>query len=223
MDPVSTQMVVMNQIGQWSSAFMEHVRSALLALVIFILGLLAAEVARFAGAALLRILRWDAFCERTGAAAALHKVRPDVTPSTAAGGVLFWFTLFSFFMQALKRLDIAWLSNFGRVYFDFLPAFFQTLGILLVAWVLALWLARLILLVVEHPAGFLGAGLVQALVLSLGLYSGLVTLGVQRELAQPLILILLAAAVFGVALAWALNRNALFRPVVRVRDDSERE
>jgi len=213
--------MILNQIGQWSSTLLDHLRSALIAVGILILGLMAAEVIRYLGILLLHALRWDEWCERAGVAAVLRKFRADTSPSAWTSSAFFWIVLISFFMKALTQLNIAWLAGLGRSYFGMLPAVCKAALILLLAGWAARGVARLVLAVVDHPSAFLTAGLIQAVVLNLALYASLVTLGVERALAQPVALITLAAAAFGVALAWALNRLSLFKSVVSVHETEE--
>jgi len=221
MDALSAQLLTASQIGEWSSALLGGVRSLLFAVIVFVAGLVLAEVTKVLGVALLRLLRWDGLCDRVGLTAQLHRHRRDLTPSTLVGELLFWFILLSGAMQALQQLEIGWLAALGRAYFAILPLAAQAAVTLLVVWWLALALGRLILAVVDHPAAVLGAGLVQALTLSLGLFSALETLGVERTLSLPMTLVLLAAATLAIALGWAFHRTTLFRTTIRVPDETE--
>ncbi len=221
MDPQLSKIFLSNQIGQFSSALLDQVRSALYAVAIFILGLFVSEFIKYLSTSLLKALRWDAFCARIGCARILERLWPGTSPSAAVGLSLFWFTWVTFLMKALEKLDLAWLSAAGRMYFTYLPAVLTAAGQALV-YGLAAWAAGKVLrALVAQPAALLMAGLLQALVLNLGLYAVLLTLGVDRLLAQPAALILLAGSVLALALAWALRREDRLRPVIRVPDGEE--
>ncbi len=221
MDPYSTQMLMMNQIQHLSSGFIEHIRSVLFALSLVILGLIVAEIVKYLAVALLRLLRWDRFSRWIGLSRVLARVRGDVSPATATGEAVFWLVLLSFSMKALIISDIHVLMGWGQIYFDLLPAVGNAAVILLAARVLSVWLGALILLLVEQQTTFLAAGLTRALVLCLGVYFALLQLGVESNLAQPLILILFGGAALAGALAWSRDRAGLYREVIRVGESRE--
>ena len=216
MDSYSTQ-IIMSQIGQLSGVLIEHVRSLLLALVIMILGLIVSEIAKFAGVALLRVLHWDRFCAWIGLTRLLNKIRADISPSHATGMVIFWFLIVTFFMKALERTDLAWFSRLGGAYFEMLPKAVDALLIMATALVVANWLARLLLLSIEHTSAFLAAGMARALVLVFGLHSGLLALGLERSLVQPAVLILLSGTVLAIVLTTVRQPGKTGRRIIRVK------
>jgi hypothetical protein len=221
MDSYSAHFAWLSQIGQFSGTFVEQLRSILFGLAIFILGLVVSEVVRYISTAILSVLQWDAFCRRTGLADLLRKVRPKLTPSAAAGEILWWVSLATFTLKAAERLDLPWISWLGHAYFQVLPMALQAGLILLAAGLAARWLASGILLLTAHPAALLAAGLMQITILALGLYSALQVLGWEKDLILPLTLILFAGAVLAVGLAWALHRGRWLRPVIRIHDSEE--
>jgi hypothetical protein len=218
MDPYSTQMLVLNQLGHLSSSFIEHIRSILFALSLLVLGLIVAEVVKYLSAFLLRLFRWDLFSHWIGLTRVLGKVRADVKSSTATSEAIFWLILLSFFMKALILSDINSLSWIGLVYFDNLGTVFQATGILLVFLVLSRWLAQCILLLVENEAALLAASMTRVLVLALGLFSALQTLRVDRSVALPMVLILLGGAILALALHWAFSRKQQYRQIIRIEE-----
>lgn len=217
MDPYSTQMMIMNQIGQLSGVFIEHVRSLLFALAIIIAGLIVSEIVKYAGVALLRVLQWDRFCAWIGLTRWMNKIRADVSPSHAAGTVLFWFLMVTFFMKALERTDLAWFSRMGGAYFEILPQAVNALLIMVAALVAANWLGRLILLSVEHTSAFPAAGMVRAMVMVFGLHGGLLALGLERSLVQPVALIMLSGTVLAVVLTAVRQPGKAGRRIIRVK------
>lgn len=223
MDPVSSKLLILNQLGAWSNDLLGWTRALVFALLVFVAGLFLAEVAKRLAVALLQAIRWDEHCERWGWSARLRRLRADAEPSSALGGVLFWVVLATGTMKALERLNSPWLLGLTRGYFELLPLAVQAAALL----VLTAWLAWatgwLVLAATEHPAAVLTAGLVRTLVLSLGALRALETLRVERAVGLPLVLVLAGAAALAVALGWALNRTALFRTVVRAADDESEE
>lgn len=217
MDPYSVQMMLMNQVGRLSELFVDQVRSILFALALFILGLMVSEIIKYLSLGLLRLLRWDALARRLGWAAVLQKYRADVSPSEAVSELFFWVALLSFLMKSLQRLDVLWLSRLGDQYFSLLPGLFGAAALLLGAWILARWLGRFVHMAVAHPTALLAGGLAQAVVFTLGLYFALLAVGLDPNLVQPMVLIILGGTVFGLAWGWAHHREKLFRTVVRVQ------
>jgi hypothetical protein len=221
MDPYSAQLLVMNQIGQWSAMFIDHVKMWLISLGIFILGLVAAEVFRSLATTLLRLIKFDAFCARRGWTAVWRRFRADVGPASALVQFIFWFTWLSFFMRALDRLDTAWLAWIGHVYFTYLPLVAAVLLIALAAGALAGFLGRTLRLVSGAPGMLPAAALVQVLIYVVGGYYALTMLGVEASLATGLTLIVFGAAALGVVAGWVIRPGRFLRPVIRVEEHEE--
>jgi hypothetical protein len=223
MDPYSAQLLVMNQIGQWSTMFIEHVKMWLVSLGIVILGLVVAEIVRYLVTTLLRLVKFDSRCARRGWTRSWQRFRADLSPTSAVVQFLFWFTWITFFMQALDRLDTVWLAWLGRIYFAYLPLLAEALLISGAAVCLAAFLGRVLRTGFSgHGAGaLLAAALVQALLIALGGYYALIVLGVEAGLAQGLILIVFGASALGMVAGWVIHPGRFLRPVIRVEDTEE--
>jgi len=221
MDPYSTQMLMLNQLGHLSSTFIDHIRSILFALSLLVLGLIVAEIAKYISTAILRGLRWDRLSDWMGLTRILGKVRADVSPSSLTGEVLFWVILLSFFMKSLILTEINTLSWIGRSYFDNCGSVWQAILLMLVTWMISQWLGRLVLLIVENVAAFLAAGITRILILSVGTYAALLTLGLDRNLVLPLIMILFAGALLALVLPGAWKQGQGYRRIVRINESKE--
>jgi hypothetical protein len=222
MDPYSAQMLMMQQIGQLSGTVVEHVRSVLMALSWVILGLVVAEAVKFLALVLLRWSRWDRLCSAVGWTQVLHKIRPDLTPVAATSRFLFWFSFFSFFMKALEKVGFSSIDWLGKAYFDLLPSVIQAAAILLTAGLLALVSSRIMRLAAQPPLAALGASLIRVFILTLGLQAALMTLGFEKGLVQPLVLVFLAGWVLALVLSWAQNKGIpIYREVIRVNELEE--
>ncbi|MBN1594777.1 hypothetical protein JW933_02515 [candidate division FCPU426 bacterium] len=221
MDPYSTQMLMLNQLGHLSSSFIEYVRSVLFALVWLVVGLIVAEVSKHILAALLRVVRWDAMSSRLGLTRALGKIRTEVKPSQSVGEIAFWLILFSFFMKSLIISNINFLTGLGRAYFDNIGGIFQSLFVLLISLLLAQWIARLVCVLVEGAGALLAAGMGRALVVSLGIYASLHLLGWEKELLLPLVIVLFSGAQLALALNWAFKSGKTYRQVIRIEECEE--
>lgn len=216
MDPYSTQMLMINQMQQISGVFVEHIRSILFALAFVVLGLICAEIAKYASRLLLRWLRWEPLSAWMGLTSLLAKHRPDLTPIAAAAGAVFWFTFASFVMKALVISDLAPLLAWGQAYFDFLPAAGLAAVWLLLGWWLAGLLGRLFLSLQEQTLTLLASGLVRVLVLGVCGYYALRALGLDQDFIRPLVLIVCAGAVLG--LVWQGAKQPVYREIIRVKE-----
>ena len=221
MDPYSAQLLVMNQIGQWSSMFIEHIRMWLISLGIVILGLVVAEVVRFLATTLLRLLKFDAWSARRGWFKIWQRFRADLSPMAALVGFLFWFIWLCFFMKALDRLDTVWLSWVGHMFFTYLPLTLEALLIAGVAGIVAGFLGYVMRTGFSGWGALLAAALAQALTFSLGGFYILLVLGVDAGLAQGLILIVFGATALGIMAGWVIRPGRGLRPVIRVEDTEE--
>lgn len=221
MDPYSAQLLVMNQIGQWSAQFIGHVKMWLISLGLILLGLVVAEVVRYLATTLLRLVKFDAFSGSRGWTKFWQRFRADVSPTSAIVQFLFWFTWLAFFMKALDRLDTEWLAWIGRMYFTFLPLTVAALLIAGAAVTLAGFLGHALRTGFGGPGALLAAALVQALTYSLGGYYVLSVLGIEAALAQGLTLIVFGAVTLGIVAGWVIHPGRGLRPVLRVEDPEE--
>jgi hypothetical protein len=221
MDPYTTQLLVLNQVSQWSHGFVDQLKSWLISLALVIAGLVVAEVAKFLAAVLLRLVRLDAWGGRIGLLRGLRFFRSDVAPTVAAGHLVFWLTWLTFFMKALERLDIGWLAWAGQMYFAYLPLSLEALLIMAACAWLARGLGAWLRYMLDGSAAFLAPPLLQALVVCLGAFYALEVLGVDHALAQPLVLILFGASALGLSVGWAIQPHRFSRPVIRVEDGRE--
>lgn len=218
MDPYTAHMVMLNQIGQLSGAFMEHVLSVLLGLVLIISGLLVAAIAEYLTVLLCRLFRWEKFGAWIGLSRMLAKVRPDVTLSVMTGQVLFWIVFAGFFMKALDKMNIGWFSEIGRLFFEYLPNGIYGGIILLVSVVVAKAVTGFVKLTVEQKNGYLFAGISNALIISLGTYGALITMGFNRQLILALTVVLMAGLVTAVMFVWVKQFDKGYFEVIRIPD-----
>jgi hypothetical protein len=211
------------QIGLTSDEVL-MLKDYLIALLLVLGGLVAGEIVKYLGTLLLKLARWDRFCERIGAARLLHKFNPGWSATVVAGQVLFWFIFLGFFMKALVVTGLPGVSDVGDAYFHWLPQALGGVLILLAAFWLAAGLGRLALLIFPEPWSGLAAGLLPLVAADLGLFEALQAFGFDRSLVLPIALIVLAGVVLAVALAWGFRRDLIsqeLRPRIRVPETEE--
>ncbi len=220
MDPVTAQMVLMNQLGQFSNMFLDQIRALLLGLAILIAGLLAAALSEYLALFLFRLVRWEKLAQWAAVERVIRKARPDLTASVLSAQVVFWLVLGSFFMKALEKMNLGFFSELGTVYFDHVGQVLAALMILAVTLLVKRALSQLALLLTDHEGAPLAAGLTAAVTLSLGLYLALITMAFSRELSIALSVLVMIGQMGLTALHWNSSGRSYYT-VVRVPDQEE--
>ncbi len=220
MDPFTAQMVLMNQLGQFSSIFLEQIRALLLGLAIIISGLLVAALCEYLAMFLFRIVRWEKFMQWAGLTKIIHKARPDLSTTVLSSQVVFWLILVSFFMMALEKMKLGFLSDLGMIYFDHIGQVLLALIILAITLLLKSVFSQLTLLLTEHESAPLAAGLSAAVIWSLGVYLALITLAFNRELSIAVSVLVMIGQMGMAALRW-MSPGRAYDTMVRVREQEE--
>lgn len=221
MDPYTAQMMIMNQIGQLSGNLVTHIRSLLLALAWVIAGLLVAAIVEYCWTVIARLLRFEKLSRWIGLSKIIHKARPDWSPTILTGQVFFWIILVSFFMQALEKSELIWISDLGTLYYDYLPNGLNALLILIMTVIAAKSFHFIIKLVIDNKTSFLFAGLAAALIFSLGTHGVLITLEFDRYLSIILSALFMAGNIIAITLLWIKRYNQDYFEVIRVPELEE--
>ncbi len=122
------------------------VNNLLTMIVVLILGLLIAWLVKQILNILLRIFKFDRFCDRHGFSAGLQKIGISRTPTAALSRFIFWLLFLIFLMFSLNVLDIAPLASLTSQFFAFIPHLLVAIVIIFVGYLLSGFLHRAILL-----------------------------------------------------------------------------
>ncbi len=187
--------------------------------VILAVGWLVAWVAQRVTLRLLRLLRFEAFSERTGAAELLRKA--ELPPAArVVGSLVFWLLVAIFLFAALDALGLEAISTLRDELLLLLPRLITSLAVLVVGVVLANLAWRVALLAAVN-AGWrqarLASGLVYALVVALAAAMALDTLQVGRSIVLAAFIMGFGAIVLALAIAVGIGAAPLVRRALEER------
>jgi hypothetical protein len=122
------------------------VNNLLTMIVILILGLVIAWIIKQILSILLKVFRFDRFCDRHGFTAGMQKIGISRTPSEALSRFFFWLLFLIFLMFSLNVLNIAPLADLTSKFFTFIPNLLIAIVIIFVGYFLSGFLHRAVLL-----------------------------------------------------------------------------
>jgi len=218
MDPYKAQMMIMSQISELSSALASHISSWLMALGLIITGLLVGAIAEYIWKWISNLIRWEKFSQWIGLSKVVHKIRPDVSTSVLGGQILFWVIFISFFMKGLETSGILWMSDFGLLYFEYLPNAVSALIILILTLLGARFVHWAITLLIDNPSSYLLGGISASLIVSLGAYGILITVGFDRYLSIALSTLLMAGHIIAAILLWLKGSEQGYFETLRISE-----
>ncbi len=140
------------------------VNNLLTMIVVLILGLVIAWIVKQILSLLLKVLRFDRFCDRHGFTAGMQKIGISRTPSAAISRFFFWLLFLVFLMFSLNVLNIAPLADLTSKFFTFIPNLLIAIVIIFVGYFLSGFLHRAVLL------GAVNAGVKHAKLLAGGVH-----------------------------------------------------
>lgn len=218
MDPYTAQMMIMNQIGELSSALASHISSLLMALGLIVTGLLAGAVAEYIWKWISNFSWWEKFSQWTGLSKVVHKIRPDISTSVLGGQILFWIIFISFFMKGMEKSGLLWVSDFGLLYFEYLPNAVTAVFILILTLLGDRVFRWAVTLVIDNHASYLLGGISASLIVSLGVYGILITIGFDRYLSIVLSTLLMAAHIIAAILLWLKGYEQGYFKTIRISE-----
>lgn len=199
----------------------------LVAILIIVLGLLAAGIARLVFSRLLLWLRFNQLCAKTGACEFLKKGEVAYSPSELVGRGLFWAILIGIFLEAARALDISGVTEFRNRVAAALPSLFSAILVLVVGLIVISFLSGFVRTVTRN-AGSLYANLWSRFTRWIGIILVLAMAFEQAEIhgavLSGVIQISIAAIAFGLALAFGLGCKDIARQAMErlIADMKER-
>jgi len=213
MDFYTMQIFVMDNLSRFSAEFLLPLRSLLIAIIVFLLGLVIAEIIRYLIYGLLCLARWEKICDNLGITKYFHKVRVDVNATVASSDFLFWFLVLYFFMRALAITDFKWLNTIAEVYLKFLPSILKASIFMISSICLANLLGKIILITVKFPLASISSSMSKVLLINLGIYHSLVTLGLGQRETQIIVLILITVLTIALLFTWISKQGKVYKLV----------
>ena len=186
---------------------------------ILAVGWLVAWMAQLVALRLLRLLRFEAFSERTGAAELLRKA--ELPPAgRVVASLVFWLLFASFLFAALDALGLEAIGTLRDELVLLLPRIITSLAVLVAGVVLANLAWRVALLAAVN-AGWrqarLASGLVYALVVTLAAAMALDNLRVGHSIVLAAFIMGFGAIVLAVAIAVGIGAAPLVRRALEER------
>lgn len=185
--------------------------------VVLLAGILAAYGVRLVVGVLLRMVRFDAFCERHGVTAALRTAGVTRPPAAAAARLSWWLIVFVFLMFSLAALNVAPMTDMVSRLFLLLPQVIAALVILLLGYLVSAFLHRAALLAAVNaglPRARLMASTTQVLVMLFAVAVALEQVGIGRNIVLATFSIALGSLGLAAALAFGHAARDLARTVL---------
>lgn len=205
--------VLSTTVSGFIDALLAFLPRLLSMLVILVVGVVAALVARRVVTWLARVLRLGRALERTGAGAALAKVGVD-KPDALLGTVALWLTLVAFALLALQAAGIGGAETLAADLIRFLPRLLAAMVVVLIGFGIANFLWRLVLLAAVNmriEGAPLLAALVRVMVLLASVAIGLDQVGIGAQVVQTGFAITFGAVMLAGALAFGLGGRHVAR------------
>jgi hypothetical protein len=195
-------------------AFLQSLPSVVQALLVLAGGGLAAFFLRFFLTWLLDLVRFNRACDRLGITEFLRKGQARHRPSRLVGLVAYWSILLVALLQMSRILDIKVVTTFSDRLASTVPGLLAGLLIGIIGLAVVSFIGNFVMTVARN-AGFAYAALIARIVKIAGyiLVVGLALeqVDINRSLLSTMLLLLFAAVVFGLALAFGLGCKDLAR------------
>jgi hypothetical protein len=183
-------------------------------LVVLVVGVLAALALRVSLRLLLRLIRFDAMCERQGLTAVLRTAGIARTPSAAFARLVYWLVVFVFLMFSLAALNVEPMNDLVSQVFLFIPRAIAALTILVLGYLAAAFLYRAALLTAVN-AGVPRARILATSVRVLALLFTVAVALEQAGIGRTIVLSTFTVALGSVGLAAALAFGYAARDLAR--------
>ncbi|MFP3927820.1 MAG: mechanosensitive ion channel family protein [Desulfobacteraceae bacterium] len=182
------------------------------AVIVFVVGWLAARLVRMTVVKLLKVVRFDSATQRTGVQEFLDKGGMTKTSSEIIGTLVYWFIMILVIIASLDALGLPIVSDLLNSIFLYIPNVVAAIIVI----ILGLLVGNLLSAVVRTAASNAGFGNAETLgkIASYGIlfFAGSIALnqlGVGQEIVVSAFKIAFGAAAFGLALAFGLGGRDL--------------
>ncbi len=208
----------MNLLQAWFQEWSHYVPSWLLGLALTAVGWLIAVAVRFVVTFLLQWLRFDTLGQKTGLSSFLRKGQVAFTPSQLFGIAAFWIVLMGTFFTVAILLDVEVATKLMGKILHFIPSVVSAIFVLVVGWSLVVFLSNFTRTIARN-ASWQHAPTIAAVV---KVFGGILIIAVAAEqidlhvtILSSLVLILVAGAALGLALAFGLGCQDMAREALK--------
>jgi uncharacterized membrane protein len=208
------ERVIIEPLQGFYEKVLNFLPNFLVAVVIFLVGVVLALIFRAVFARLFRAFGVDRFFERYGTAALMKKGGLREPVSVLLSKFLAWVIVVIFAVISMRTLEVITVGQLLESFLLYLPNVFAALLVLLVGYLLSNFLGRAAL-IASVNAGIRVSGVigkfVKFLVLTLAATMALEQLGIGRETVILTFAIVLAGVMLALALAFGLGGRDLAR------------
>jgi len=216
------EMIVreMNQVWDEFVRAFTHLLPRLLAMLIITgIGWLVAYLLKILLRSFLRLLKFDRFSEKAGAAQLLNTAALP-SPSELLCQLVFWLAWLGFILVGLDALNIAGLQGHIAGFFLFLPRFFAALLILFLGMLAASFFSRAALLAAVNansPSPQLLRDALRVVIVVLAISMAFEELGLAQKTVLTAFSIVFGALMLGLAIAFGTGGRDLARQFLEKR------
>lgn len=133
--------------------FREFVPNLLAMLVILLVGIIMASVAKLVVVKFLAAVKFDSWSDRMGFTKLMRKGDLWNKPSAILGEIAFWLLIIVTLMSGLNALQVPAIDNLVGQFFSYIPRLFSAAMIMIVGYVLSGFISRTVLITAAN-SGF---------------------------------------------------------------------
>lgn len=205
----------LRQFGQQALASLPGLTAML---ILIVLGLALAWLAKEVVYRVLRALNFDRLCDRTGVGLVVERLGLARSSSYLAGQAVQGLVIVIALLAGLNALGTTLTRNLVERFFMYLPHVLAALVVLMVGALVSRFLGRSVLIAAVNarmPSARLLAGLTRFFVMTLAVVAGLDELGISRTTIIVTFAILFGGVVTAAAVAFGLGARDLARDVLQ--------
>jgi small-conductance mechanosensitive channel len=193
------------------SVFLAYIPQLIGAIVILIVGYIAARVLQTVVARVLQAIGFDQWMERGGIKQFFDRAHTRETPATVLGKLVFWFVFIIAITMAADALGIQQVSEVLSQLIAYIPSVIAAILILVLAALLANFLAG----IVRGATGSdLLANIARYAIIVYAAFAAITELGIAVQLTAPTFLIILGAVALAAAIAFGLGGRDVAKDIV---------
>lgn len=205
----------LGDLGRWIVGnFGAVIAETLKAVLILLIGWIAAAMIRRLTASILGLFRFDEFCNRLGLSSILERAGVHTPPSKILGQFSFFIVLIIFIVAIADLLEIKTISDLLANFLGYLPNLVKSFAVLMVGIFLGTYVGRLVHIAAsaaDIEEAHLLRRLVSALIIGVAVVMALVQLEIAHEIVIGAFLITLSAVGLALALAFGLGSRDIAR------------
>ncbi|MEW6332667.1 MAG: hypothetical protein AB1558_00190 [Thermodesulfobacteriota bacterium] len=190
------------------------------ALIVFVIGLVLAWGVKVVIVKLLKLLKFDALCDRMGVSETLKKMAVTDSPVRLLGRFFYWLTVIIFFVISLYLLELPTIEHLLEKLLLYLPNIMIAAIILVVGFVLGNFLGRATL-IASVNAGIDFAGIlsrtIKSITILLAFVMAMEQLGIARSTVIAAFAIVFGGLILALSLAFGLGGQEIARKYLEGR------